>query len=171
MLSTASTLRRFSRRCADHHPYSFRNIPTRTMPNYNSRGMSTTTIPSWATFDPYSAGNGGDVYAVPNLVDGAWSHDSKHKMSIIDPLDKNKGPIFTICDTQEDEVDHFIQSLRKVSKSGLHNPLKNPDRYLKYGDITRKVGMIKSVLLLMSISSTVQPSDTFFPGRSCTHGP
>jgi 1-pyrroline-5-carboxylate dehydrogenase len=120
-------------------------------------------IPSWATYDPYSAGSKGkEIYAVPNLVDGQWSHDSsKQTMSIIDPLDKDKGPIFTICDTQEDEIQPFIDSLRKVPKSGLHNPLKKPERYLQYGDISRKVRQHNSFLLLTKIRQN-ESSHTFF---------
>ena len=127
MLSTAIPSRHFGRRLARHATIILRNM------------SSSTTIPSWATYDPYAAGNGGDVYSVPNLVHGKWTHDTKQTMSIIDPMDKNKSPIFTICDTQEDEIQPFIESLRKVPKTGLHNPLKNPERYLQYGDISRKV--------------------------------
>ena len=60
-------------------------------------------------------------------------------MKIIHPLDRDAHPIFTIPDTQENEIQPFIDSLRKVPKSGLHNPLKNPERYVKYGEISRKV--------------------------------
>ncbi|GAX24416.1 1-pyrroline-5-carboxylate dehydrogenase [Fistulifera solaris] len=113
----------------------------RILHNFTSTRHLSTMIPSWATYDPYSAGTKGkEVYAVPNLVDGQWSHDSKQTLSIIDPLDKDKDPIFTICDTQEDEIQPFIDSLRKVPKSGLHNPFKKPERYLQYGDISRKAG-------------------------------
>lgn len=31
-------------------------------------------------------------------------------------------------DTQESELDHFVQSLQACPKSGLHNPFKNPER-------------------------------------------
>jgi 1-pyrroline-5-carboxylate dehydrogenase len=97
------------------------------------------SIPSWATYDPYNAGDVAEPYAVRNLVGGHWT-TTKSTMEIIHPLDKDKHPIFTICDTQQDEVGPFIDSLRKCTKSGMHNPLKNPDRYLKFGDISRKAG-------------------------------
>ncbi len=32
----------------------------------------------------------------------------------------------------------FIESLEKCPKSGLHNPFKNPERYLLYGSVMRK---------------------------------
>jgi 1-pyrroline-5-carboxylate dehydrogenase len=42
-------------------------------------------------------------------------------------------------DTQLDEADEFIQSLRQCPKSGLHNPFKNKERYLMLGEVCRKV--------------------------------
>ena len=100
------------------------------------RNMS--SLPSWATADPTVMGVSSDVHRVSNLVGGKWS-DTKARMTIPDPMDKNAPPIFTIPDTQVDELAPFFESLRKVSKSGVHNPLKNPDRYVKYGEISRKV--------------------------------
>ena len=96
------------------------------------------TIPSWATYDPKTAGSTTETYAVQNLCDGNWTK-AKSTMEIIHPLDKDAHPIFTIPDTQADEIQPFVDSLRKVSKSGVHNPLKNPHRYLEYGEISRKV--------------------------------
>ncbi len=140
-----------------------KHLTHRIFNNFTTTRHMSTMIPSWATYDPYSAGSKGkEIYAVPNLVDGQWSHDSsKQTMSIIDPLDKDKGPIFTICDTQEDEIQPFIDSLRKVPKSGLHNPLKKPERYLQYGDISRKVRQHNSFLLLTKIRQN-ESSHTFF---------
>ena len=40
--------------------------------------------------------------------------------------------------TQKDELEPFIESMRKCSKTGLHNPFKNKERYLMYGEICRK---------------------------------
>jgi 1-pyrroline-5-carboxylate dehydrogenase len=94
--------------------------------------------PSWATFNPDVAGTTKDIYAVQNLVDGQWT-TAKTKMDVIHPLDKDAQPIFSIPDTQSSEIQPFVDSLRKVPKSGLHNPLKNPHRYVEYGEISRKV--------------------------------
>ena len=114
------------------------------------RTMSSTTttftnsLPSWASFDPYDLKKG---HAVSNLVDGKWTSANK-SMPIIHPLDKDHPPIFTIPDTQSSEIAPFLQSLRKVSKTGLHNPLKNPQRYVQYGEISRKVR--QRLLLLLT---------------------
>jgi 1-pyrroline-5-carboxylate dehydrogenase len=101
------------------------------------RSMS--SIPSWASVDPNAMGTVAQPHTVLNLVGGEWK-SSKQTMSIPHPLDKNSPDIFTIPDTQVDELPQFIESLRRVPKTGLHNPLKNPERYLTYGEISRKVG-------------------------------
>lgn len=58
-------------------------------------------------------------------MNGEWSLSAKSK-SIPDPL--NGEPFIKLPDTQLDEIEPFVQSLRAVPKSGLHNPLKNPER-------------------------------------------
>lgn len=98
-----------------------------------------TSLSSWATIDPQSLGTTPEPYAVSNLVDGKWDQSTNSRITIIHPLDRDAHPIFTIPDTQADEVQPFIDSLRKIPKSGVHNPLKRPERYLQYGEISRKV--------------------------------
>lgn len=101
------------------------------------RGMSTT--PSWASVDPDKLGTSAVPYAVSNCVGGEWSESSSTVMEIIHPLDKDAHPIFTVPAISADEISPFVESLRKISKSGVHNPLKQPERYLQYGEISRKV--------------------------------
>jgi len=43
-----------------------------------------------------------------------------------------------VADTSTEEIEPFVESLRAIPKSGLHNPLKNPERYCMYGDISAK---------------------------------
>jgi len=46
------------------------------------------------------------------------------------------GKVFLkVPDTQVKEIDQLVENGKKVPKSGLHNPLKNPERYNQYGDI------------------------------------
>jgi 1-pyrroline-5-carboxylate dehydrogenase len=97
-----------------------------------------TSLSDWATINPKALGTTDKVYAVANLVDGQWTHAAK-TMEIVHPLDRDAHPIFTIPDTSVEETKPFVESLRKVPKSGVHNPLKNPDRYLLYGEVSRKV--------------------------------
>jgi 1-pyrroline-5-carboxylate dehydrogenase len=71
------------------------------------------------------------------LVNGQWK-ESKTSSVFVDPL--NGEPFLQVPDTDAaGEIDEFIKSLKKCSKSGLHNPLKNPERYVMYGDISAKV--------------------------------
>lgn len=94
---------------------------------------------SWATISPDNLGVDTNPHDVMNCVGGVWV-ESTSRMSIPHPLDKDAPPLFTIPDTQLSEVQPFIDSLRNVSKSGMHNPLKNPDRYVQFGNISRKAG-------------------------------
>jgi 1-pyrroline-5-carboxylate dehydrogenase len=58
-------------------------------------------------------------------VAGEWRGTAKW-LSIPDPL---SGEAFIRCpDTQICEIDPFVDSLKAVPKSGLHNPLKKPER-------------------------------------------
>lgn len=74
-------------------------------------------------------------YQMHNLVQGKWEQTSK-SIELLDPLNGEK--FISVPDTSIDEISPFVQSLRACSKSGLHNPLKNPERYLLYGDIMAK---------------------------------
>jgi hypothetical protein len=91
----------------------------------------------WASVNPSDLGVNSNPYAVSNLVQGQWK-DSKEYLTIPHPLDKDAPPLFTVPSTQIDELDDFYVSLRSCPKSGLHNPLKNPERYVQLGEISRK---------------------------------
>ena len=54
-------------------------------------------------------------------------------------MDRDAPPVCTVPDTQGDELGPFIQSMKSVPKSGVHNPLKNVERYLQFGEISRLV--------------------------------
>jgi len=99
------------------------------------------TIPAWATIDPSNLGqSSSDVYTVPNLVSGQWSSSSSNKISIPDPMHKSNPPIFELVNTQVEDLKPFVESMKSVPKSGMHNPLKNVKRYLDYGEISRLAG-------------------------------
>mmetsp|Transcript_2467 Transcript_2467/g.7402 ORF Transcript_2467/g.7402 Transcript_2467/m.7402 type:complete len:450 (+) Transcript_2467:202-1551(+) len=90
---------------------------------------------SWATVDPstLSGSTPGKAY---NCVDGEWSRTAKDQ-TIPDPL--NGEPFISYPDITEDETAPFIESLRAIPKTGMHNPLKNPERYLMYGAISARI--------------------------------
>lgn len=100
------------------------------------------SIPSWATLDPNKLGTESLPHHVGNIVGGKWQgmNEIEKKLIIPDPMKKNGFPLCTVADTSVEELGPFIKSMESVSKSGVHNPLKNVERYLMYGDISRKAG-------------------------------
>jgi len=103
-------------------------------------------IPTWATLDPNELGTV-STHNVLNVVGGQWQKDGDiaNKLIIPNPMNKDGLPICTVPDTRVDELGPFIQSMEAVSKSGVHNPLKSVERYLMYGEISRKVGLISYI--------------------------
>ncbi|UIZ21598.1 hypothetical protein KXD40_000910 [Peronospora effusa] len=100
-----------------------------------SRTMS--SLPSFATVDPnFSGANPTDGF---NLVNGKWTKSAK-KETILDPL--NGEAFMTMPLTQNDELAPFVESMLSCPKHGLHNPLKNVDRYVLYGQICAKAGAL-----------------------------
>jgi hypothetical protein len=102
------------------------------------RAALSSMVPSWATVNPTTMGTTAEPYAVSNLVGGTWTM-AENVMTIPHPMNQDMHPIFTIPDTQVSELGPFLESLRSVPKSGVHNPLKNPERYVQYGEISRRV--------------------------------
>lgn len=110
-----------------------------------SNGVDRTILPlfrsglrclgDWAKFDPESMSEKNP--AIPeNLVAGTWTSTEKY-VQLPDPLN---GELFLKCpDTQIHEIDPFVSSLQSVPSSGLHNPLKNPERYVALGEVTARV--------------------------------
>ena len=88
-------------------------------------------LPPWATVDPWNM----DVttpYAVKNLIGGNWK-ESEQKIDLLDPL---TGETFLkISNASDDELKEISENMKKCPKSGLHNPIKNVERYNLYGDI------------------------------------
>ena len=94
----------------------------------------------WATVDPESL-SATNPAKLRNLVAGKWSDPGAASkiMKITDPL--NGGEFVWSPDTQPGaELEPFIASLRGTPKSGLFNPLKNPERYVQWGEICHRAG-------------------------------
>mmetsp|Transcript_1039 Transcript_1039/g.2521 ORF Transcript_1039/g.2521 Transcript_1039/m.2521 type:complete len:556 (-) Transcript_1039:580-2247(-) len=96
------------------------------------RAMS--SQPSWATLDPNTV-SGKNPVKLQNLVDGQWK-DTQAYINIPDPM--NGEDFILMPDTKGAELEDFKKSLRKVPKSGVHNPIKNPGRYNMWGEISFK---------------------------------
>jgi len=91
-------------------------------------------VPSFASVDPVTM-SASTPHTVFNLVDGKWSRTEKYT-EIVDPLNGEK--FLNVPDTKEKELELFVRSAKLCPKSGLHNPFKNVQRYLLYGDVSAR---------------------------------
>jgi len=98
----------------------------------SSRKMS--SLP-WATVDPWKMG-GSTPAQGQNLLAGEWV-DSSVTKDIIDPL--NGETMVKLPDVQMSEIAPYVESMKSCPKSGLHNPMKNVERYVEYGDINARI--------------------------------
>ncbi|CAM6094240.1 unnamed protein product [Calypogeia fissa] len=138
--STACNPRCRSSNCLEmqrHVVASLLRAPWRSLGSrqYSTLVTKSFSGPAFATLDPEGI-SPQQLAQVYNLVDGEWTGCSEWE-ELVDPLN---GKVFMkVPNTSKSEVKPFIQSLRACPKSGLHNPLKNPERYLLYGDVSAKV--------------------------------
>ncbi|XP_039122662.1 probable aldehyde dehydrogenase isoform X2 [Dioscorea cayenensis subsp. rotundata] len=72
---------------------------------------------------------------VQNLVQGKWTGSNSWNW-IIDPLNGER--FIKVAEVHEADIEPFVESLSKCPKYGLHNPLRSPERYVMYGDISAK---------------------------------
>jgi 1-pyrroline-5-carboxylate dehydrogenase len=68
---------------------------------------------------------------VRNLLRGEWIDADTFRDDLPDPL--HGGQFLQVPDSRV--FGPFIESLRSCPKSGLHNPLKNPERYIELGAV------------------------------------
>ncbi|KRX08655.1 Aldehyde/histidinol dehydrogenase [Pseudocohnilembus persalinus] len=94
-----------------------------------------TKVPSWATIDPESLSES-KPYKMENLIGGKWVSSSKTQQ-IVDPY--NGGNFYQVPLIDNQQAQQVIELAKKVPKSGLHNPLRNPERYQMWGDINFKI--------------------------------
>jgi 1-pyrroline-5-carboxylate dehydrogenase len=81
--------------------------------------------------------SGANPVRLQNLCAGKWL-DTKEVTDVVDPM--NGEPFIKMPNTQGTEVDAFVASAESCPKTGLHNPLKNPERYVMYGRIFHEAG-------------------------------
>lgn len=86
---------------------------------------------AFATVDPFEGMNASTPGIAQNLVGGNWSSDTEFRDDLFDPL--NDGAFVNVPDTTD--ITPFLESLVSCPKSGLHNPLKNTDRYVHLGRV------------------------------------
>ena len=90
-----------------------------------------TNVPAFATVDPADGMTAADPGQVQNLVGGNWLDADHVRGDIIDPMNGEK---FLVVPETRDHAP-FIAGLKSCPKSGAHNPLKNPDRYIALGAV------------------------------------
>ena len=91
-------------------------------------------LSKFTTVDPHKGMNQENPASCQNLIDGVWENDPNESIRIPDPL--NGDDFIIVPDTTN--VSGFIKNLSDCPKSGLHNPIKNVDRYVLLGDICAK---------------------------------
>ena len=95
--------------------------------------FSTIKLGDFAKFTPYSKS-----YKIENFYNSKWQSSLNYDM-FPNPINGYKD-FLSVPNTQsEQEFSNIIKEMKSVSKSGLHNPLKNTDRYLMLGEVTRKL--------------------------------
>lgn len=116
---------------------------------------------AFTSLDPSSLSSAAP-YTVKNLVSGNWV-TSNAIQTMPDPM--NGDPFLHVADTSVDEIGPFIKSLNSCTKSGLHNPFKNPERYLMLGTVTARVAseLIKPEVLdhFVKLIQRVAPKSDF----------
>ena len=90
----------------------------------------TTKIPSFATIDPFDGMTGSAPAIAQNLVGGEWVSGTK-TLTVPDPM--NGEPFIEMPDTEN--IGPFVAGLKSCPKTGLHNPLKNVERYVHLGQV------------------------------------
>ena len=99
---------------------------------------TTESCPSFATVDPYAGMTATSPGVVRNLVAGEWGSAPATRDDIPDPL--NGGRFIDVPDTED--LAPFIDGLGGCPKTGLHNPLKNTERYVQLGQVCARAAAL-----------------------------
>lgn len=92
---------------------------------------ASSSLPPWATVDPEEMTPEKPAIG-RNLCAGEWS-DAAKMVDIVDPM---TGKVMVkVPSTMGTEAEPFVERMRSVPRSGLHNPIKNPERYTMLGDV------------------------------------
>ena len=91
-------------------------------------------VSAFATVDPFAGMTESEPAVLQNLVGGKWVADIKERDYIIDPMNGQR--FIDMPDTHD--VTPFIEGLKSCPKTGLHNPMKNTERYIALGRVCAK---------------------------------
>ena len=96
------------------------------------------TWKAFATVDPFAEMTAAAPGKLQNLVGGSWVDAKSYRDDIVDPI--NGDAFLEVPDTKD--FAPFIDGLRRCPKSGLHNPLKNNDRYVYLGRVCARAAAL-----------------------------
>ena len=91
-------------------------------------------VPGFATLDPFDGMNGDSPGTVRNLLAGEWQTADRIRDDVVDPL--NGEAFLAVPDTRD--FSGYVGSLQRCPKTGRHNPLRNPERYVMLGKVCAK---------------------------------
>ena len=93
---------------------------------------------AFATVDPFAGMTGDNPGKLQNLIGGNWVDVDSYRDDIVDPM--NGETFLQIPDTRD--LEPFIKGLESCPKSGLHNPLRNNDRYVQLGRVCARAAAL-----------------------------
>ncbi len=93
---------------------------------------------TFATLDPFDGMSAANPGRLQNLVAGEWVAESEVREDIVDPM--NGEAFLAVPDTRDHAP--FLDSLRRCPVTGLHNPLKNPERYRMLGNVCARAAAL-----------------------------
>lgn len=92
----------------------------------------------FATLDPFDGMTAGSPGTVRNLLAGEWIASTAVRDDIVDPM--NGEPFLEVPETSDRQP--FLDSIRRCPGTGLHNPLKHPERYKMLGDVCARAAAL-----------------------------
>jgi len=93
---------------------------------------------AFATVDPFDGMTAGQPAKAANLSEGEWSAPSATRDDLPDPMTGER--FLDVPDTID--LAPFLRGLEGCPKTGLHNPLKNNDRYVHFGRVCARAAAL-----------------------------
>ena len=100
--------------------------------------MTKKTVTAFATLDPFDGMTSRSPGSAMNLVGGSWAPEKRVRQDIPDPMTGDR--FIDVPDT--DDIVPFLKSFASCPKTGLHNPLKNTDRYVHLGSVCARAAAL-----------------------------